>query len=424
MVKAGNLSKIWIVLVILVSLFASKIGSTAIATHDPVDMVSYPFPGVKWTHRNTNIPRPLNINVLEVILTDPRINIFVSPGNPNPNPDNEICEEAIVRKTTTFVSEFGLQIGINGDFSDLKYCSHTPEEEGERGSVDGLGVSYRTPETMLPEIPRDQYSPHNNRPALTFTEFKEAYIGCYTEDSPFPPEVYNAVGGNKMLVENGQPVDPDTWRPKGGALKLNPRTSVGLSFDKSKLIIIVIDGRQQGFSEGVTLAEMSEYLIEFGAYTGLNLDGGGSSTMVFGTDNGPEIINYPSDGTERPRPNHIGIYANSEIPTPSIEEIYPRQKILFSGLGQNYPNPLNPETWIPFVLINDAYVEIRIFGMNGDLVRKFDLGYRPMGIYDSKRKAVYWDGTNESGEPVSSGTYFYNISADNFVDTKKMVIMR
>ena len=276
------------------------------------------------------------------------------------------------------------------------------------------------------EIPRDQYSSDNGYPALAFTEFGQPYIGWYDVDStpPFPlNDVHNAVGGNKMLVAGGAAVDPGQWDPIGGALVLNPRTSVGLSSDGNTLIIIVIDGRKTGFSEGVTLPEMSEYLIEFGAHTGLNLDGGGSSTMVFGTSTVPEIINYPSDGTERSRPNHLGIYASSSSSSPlALSQFQLRLDVQTPALYQNYPNPFNPETWIPFTLSADAHVAIRIYGVGGQLIRALDLGYKPTGIYISREKAVYWDGRNEMGESVASGIYFYNIQAGEYTATRKMTV--
>ncbi len=385
------------------------------------DLVSYPFQGIKRTHRSAISRRPLNINVLEVDLNDPGVSIFVTPGNPDL--DRTSCEEVIARKTTTFVSEFDLQVGINGDFSEPD-CNFS-RIEGKKTGVYGLGVSYREAIQGLPEIPRDQYSPHNNRPALTFTQPKNGYIGWYGAGTPFPDEVYNAVAGNKMLVEDGQPVDPDTWDPIGGALGLNPRTSVGLSSDGSKLIIIVIDGRQAGFSEGVMLPEMGEYLIEFGADTGLNLDGGGSSTMVFGTPSGPDIINYPSDGTERVRANHLGIYAAPVTSaTPVLAQIHPKRNVPVSSLLQNYPNPFNPETWIPFTLSKDTHVVIRIYSINGQLIRTLDLGYKSAGIYVSRNKAGYWNGRNVAGEKVANSVYFYLMEAGKFRAMRKMVIMK
>ncbi|MGQ9607990.1 MAG: Ig-like domain-containing protein [bacterium] len=96
---------------------------------------------------------------------------------------------------------------------------------------------------------------------------------------------------------------------------------------------------------------------------------------------------------------------------------------LVSELGTNYPNPLNPETWIPFKLANDSEVVLRIYNSKGQLVRTLDLGYKHAGVYTSKNSAAYWDGKNESGEQVASGIYFYNIKAGNFTATKKMLVL-
>jgi len=90
----------------------------------------------------------------------------------------------------------------------------------------------------------------------------------------------------------------------------------------------------------------------------------------------------------------------------------------------NYPNPFNPETWIPFELANDALVTVRIYGQRGNIVRHMDIGYRPAGYYVTRDKAVYWDGKNDKGEPMSSGTYFYQISAGIYEATRKMIILK
>jgi len=266
----------------------------------PNDEVTFPFQGIKRTHRTTAIPRPLNINVLEIDLNCPAISFFVTPGGPEyDDPNTEIQEEVLARRTTTFVADYGLQVGINGDFAAP---AQGPRYDYQPRAVLGLAVSNGV-----------QYSTDDGRPALTFPRAAQsgaAYIGR----APFPADVYNAIGGNKMLVEGGQPVEPSTWDTIGGALEYHPRTSSGLSADGKRLFIIVIDGMQPWFSGGVTLPELAEYLIEFGAYTGVNHDGGGSSTMVFGDKSGPTIINYPSDaGGERIVSNHLGIFS-----TPSV----------------------------------------------------------------------------------------------------------
>ncbi len=94
------------------------------------------------------------------------------------------------------------------------------------------------------------------------------------------------------------------------------------------------------------------------------------------------------------------------------------------ALLQNYPNPFNPETWIPFQLSKAGEVTIRIYDSSGKLVRTFELGHKPAGIYISRAKACYWDGRNESGEKVASGVYFYSMTAGKFSDTRKMIIAK
>jgi hypothetical protein len=93
-------------------------------------------------------------------------------------------------------------------------------------------------------------------------------------------------------------------------------------------------------------------------------------------------------------------------------------------LLQNFPNPFNPETWIPYQLKEEGEVTIYIHNIAGALVRELKLGYKPAGVYASSDRAVHWDGKNEVGEDVVSGVYFYTIRADNFTATKKMIIAR
>ncbi|MGQ9609221.1 MAG: Ig-like domain-containing protein [bacterium] len=91
---------------------------------------------------------------------------------------------------------------------------------------------------------------------------------------------------------------------------------------------------------------------------------------------------------------------------------------------QNYPNPFNPETWIPFQLSEPSEVSITIYNINGQAIRRLDLGNRLPGYYIDKSKAAYWDGNNEYGERVSSGVYFYELRAGKDVSVKKMIIIK
>jgi hypothetical protein len=95
-----------------------------------------------------------------------------------------------------------------------------------------------------------------------------------------------------------------------------------------------------------------------------------------------------------------------------------------SALLQNYPNPFNPETWIPYKLANSGDVTIKIYNVQGQLVRTLNLGRREAGFYVSKENAAYWNGRNDSGEQIASGIYFYQIKAGTFDATKRLVILK
>ena len=90
----------------------------------------------------------------------------------------------------------------------------------------------------------------------------------------------------------------------------------------------------------------------------------------------------------------------------------------------NYPNPFNPETWIPYQLAAAAHVTVTIYDMNGQVVRTLALGHQAAGIYQSRSRAAYWDGRNAFGEPVASGLYFYTLTAGDFTATRKMLIRK
>ena len=95
-----------------------------------------------------------------------------------------------------------------------------------------------------------------------------------------------------------------------------------------------------------------------------------------------------------------------------------------TALLANYPNPFNPETWIPYQLAAAAEVFLTIHSAEGQRVRKLSLGDKSAGIYESKSRAAYWDGKNDLGEPVSSGLYFYTLTAGDFSATRKMLIIK
>ena len=103
-----------------------------------------------------------------------------------------------------------------------------------------------------------------------------------------------------------------------------------------------------------------------------------------------------------------------------LANLMPKETVLLA----NYPNPFNPETWIPYQLSKPAEVTVTIYAANGAVVRRLDLGHRRAESYESRHRAAYWDGRNAQGEPVASGVYFYTLSAGDFSATRKMVIRK
>ena len=95
-----------------------------------------------------------------------------------------------------------------------------------------------------------------------------------------------------------------------------------------------------------------------------------------------------------------------------------------TALLRNYPNPFNPETWIPYQLAESAEVALTIYDANGEMVRYLALGHQAVGIYRSRSRAAYWDGRNQLGEPVASGLYFYTLTAGEFSATRRMLILK
>jgi len=95
-----------------------------------------------------------------------------------------------------------------------------------------------------------------------------------------------------------------------------------------------------------------------------------------------------------------------------------------SALLPNYPNPFNPETWIPYQLNKEADVNISIYNMKGQLVRQINLGYKPTGYYLDKSEAAHWDGKNNVGEKVASGLYFYQLQSGDFRAIRRMMLFK
>ncbi|MCL4527964.1 MAG: phosphodiester glycosidase family protein [Chloroflexi bacterium] len=248
------------------------------------------FDGVDYARKVRWSPRPMIIHVITIDMRTNGLRILVTP------PD-EIGSNAPLRARTTsqFLQEFGVQIAINGDgfspwwsHSLADYYPHIGDPIHPRGEAVSRGKIYWSTDANLPTL---YISSHNS---LSF-------------DAPAKP--YNAISGERMLVVASEPVSDLNDSA------LHPRTAIGYSKNGRYLYLVVVDGRQPLYSEGITLKELADLMISLGAQYAMNLDGGGSSTMVIeGKDSRPRILNSPIDnyipGRERLVANHLGIYVS------------------------------------------------------------------------------------------------------------------
>ncbi len=190
--------------------------------------------------------------------------------------------------------------------------------------------------------------------------------------------------------------------------------------------------------DGVTLkwrAETEVGNVGFSVYRSETKDGNYTKLgFVSGAGNSAMSIDYQftDKSAELGKPYYyylkdIDIAGNKDS-SDIIQVVVPAKSVVIipknTRLWQNFPNPFNPETWIPYNLSKDAEVLIRIYNVQGKLVRQLDLGVQKAGSYVDKRDAVYWDGKDKFGELVSSGLYFYSLKANTFQAVRRMVILK
>jgi hypothetical protein len=224
---------------------------------------------------------------LRVDLRAPGIRFYTAPRQGSLN--------TISSTTSDFLLKYGLQVAINANF--FAPCCHAFTEDK---SVLGLAVSDCN--VVSPAV-----SAAGENAALLISRKNKASIATTTETTDLS-DIFNAVTGSGIIVQNGVNVGDQT--PYGDGADPNPRTVVGLSKDGRYLYLVVIDGRQPGYSIGTTHAESADLMLAFGAHTAVNLDGGGSTDMVVDNGHGgATIVNRPSGGAERFDANQLGIYA-------------------------------------------------------------------------------------------------------------------
>jgi GH25 family lysozyme M1 (1,4-beta-N-acetylmuramidase)/uncharacterized protein YgiM (DUF1202 family) len=245
------------------------------------------FPGVTYLRRDLAEPRPLVAHVLAVDLKSLNLEFLVTPS---PNNNDILC----TRTPSQFLEEFKLHAAINGGYYSYLDATFNPSKYCPKGG-DPVRISdYAASRGKV-------YSP--KKTAQPVIHISKKNLVSFNKTG----QVFNAVAGDRMVVVDGKVV-------KNLAAQVpNPRTAVGLNRNGRWLTLMVVDGRQTGYSEGVTFPELAELLISYGVHTGANMDGGGSSAMVIrGFDGKPRTLNSPIDmnqsGKERAVGNHLGLF--------------------------------------------------------------------------------------------------------------------
>ena len=255
----------------------------------PLEVKEELYDGITYRRKVHTEPRLWIAHIITIDLHTDGISFLVTP------PDDRKSDTPLnARTTTTFLRDYNLQIAVNGgEFSPwysnslLDYYPHVGDPVAPTGFTASRGKRYA----------------EGNRPVLYIAENNVAQFNKPRS------KIYNAISGSHMLVVEGEPIEGlDSERPA-------PRTALGVDFGPDRLVIVVVDGRQPFYSEGATLTQLADLLIEYGVYTAMNMDGGGSSTLVIENENGKaEVINSPIDshipGRERPVANHLGVYVD------------------------------------------------------------------------------------------------------------------
>jgi hypothetical protein len=254
------------------------------------------FQGIRYRRLVRRQPRPLVIHLVTVDLTTPGLRLLVTPG------DRTARERPLKARTTSgFLKEFGAQVAINGDFFYPWWSRGLWDSYphiGDPVTVNGRACSNGVCYALGPD--------REKLPSLFIDAANQAAIA---RKSPGRERMYNVVSGYPLLIEDG------TLKRFTGEDR-HPRTAVALDRSGKRLFLVIVDGRQRGYSEGMTTAELTAFIQEQGGWNALNLDGGGSATLAVedtAQRGGVRVLNSPIEnsipGRERPVANHLAVFA-------------------------------------------------------------------------------------------------------------------
>ncbi len=250
------------------------------------------FQGIEYHRYSRNTPRPLMFHIVTIDLTAPGIGFLATPQGIDPGD-----KETVADTVPGFLKKNGVQVAVNASFFYPMYV-HTPFDYaprvGEGVNIVGLTISNG-----------DRYSAvEPDWAALCIVSAREITISAAGD---CPPETTQALAGDRYFLKNAQMV------PDADNNEFFPRTVVALNKAHSKMWLVIVDGRQKGYSEGVTLAELASELIALGAHEAINFDGGGSTALAVEGKQAASVLNAPIQARVpthlRPVANHLGVYA-------------------------------------------------------------------------------------------------------------------
>jgi exopolysaccharide biosynthesis protein len=230
-----------------------------------------------------------SIHIVTIDLSNPDVSLHVCRAGPQPKDSHWVTT---LLPPSEIAAREGYDIAINGDFFE---ADKTVDAEGKNsGYVKG---KLAAPEGPAISDGKLWFTNSTTRPALEIDRHDHITIATVKSHEHLAKSIQQAVGGNPIILVNGK----KTKLTGRFATARHPRTAVGVSEDGTKLILLVVDGRQPDISIGMTLSEVADEMLKAGCYNAINLDGGGSSVLVMRdpATNKLRVMNSPSDTRER-----------------------------------------------------------------------------------------------------------------------------
>jgi len=251
-----------------------------------------------------------SIFVVKINLADPRVSVRVAPGGPPPDRNGPWVTTLL--PASEIAERDHYDIAINGDFFEAK---STKDIEGKNtGYVKGKPAAPVGMAMTDGRLWHQTQKPSRVEPYLEITTTNTAVIVAGSTNQPVDYYARQIIGGGQIIVNNGTPIEYHS----SFATNRHPRTVVGVSKGGTVLTLFVVDGRQPSLSIGMTLAELSQEMIRLGCNDAINLDGGGSTTLVYRdpADHQLKILNSPSDAKERSVADVLEVKFDGSLPGP------------------------------------------------------------------------------------------------------------